>query len=465
MVLKDWAARLRELRQNIVDDPTTTEDDETVKYRYGVDGEWFEPDERKIYLKLKNGEVFESSEIAPENLIEAAYTNSNGDVIAAEDLEGATHPDDSWVLVPEGTPLAVEKDGDWYYSPTIELRDGTRMPASYLDDLVPSVFQTPDGRHVSVDDFPTTPEEIDESLYEIRTPDGLTVLVNSDGTVPEGVSENLESRQSTGRMPLLMNMGIDNPRGFWEDRAGNTMWGGDYDIRRNTFTEFVPKTVDMLLSSVPYFNPYSALPVTAGEMSPYLAGIDGNSYQPDYSKNFFTGATTGTFGTDQINRAQQLGGVMSPIVNLVAERIGSGGRAIGINESGKLAQLVEKYLGSGKRAGVANAILSGGREGMEEVLSAPWEMLSEGGFDEYAMPKYYNEVTGEFDFDPNGSRLKEFRDGLAGNFMEGASMGTTLSALRGAKNKASRISDIIKSTQYDKLRSGVDDLPDISDDE
>ena len=415
MASKDLYSRWTNTRRALADDQTTTEDDPEIEYTVRGTDQTFGVDDRRLFIRLKDGQVVDSEEIKPDNLTELAYTDKSGRIITTEDLEAASETaDPNVVLLPDGQPIS-------------------RDEIATLDIYV---WKTPSGKVVYEEDLPTTAEEMESMLDSIRAPDGETILVNGDGSVPEELVGNIESSQADQRG--FLNMGVLNPRAPWEDKAGNTaFFDEEYEWSPGNLSEVAPWMTDAILSTLPYLHPATAAVATVGEMTPYLYGLDGSSYKPDYTK--FADHTTGTFERNEdLTRGQALGGISAPIVYLLAERLFSGGKAIGIADEGKLAQLISKHLGTGKRAKLAQGTVSAGREGFEEILAEPFQRLQEEGWSTYARPRSYNELTGEVVVDKDAPvDWRDVAKGLATAGAEGVVITPPLGAMQSGISKLS----------------------------
>ena len=412
--IKNVNSTIANLRKDTADDPTTSEDDSEVTYTTPL-GEKFTAEERVAYVTLKDGTAITASD----------YDQMLKQLDKKEGIDVARLPDGT-IFTKEDLMKAVE----WGDSDHLMLENGAVYSRDELLNAELVGMHTPDGTQVMLADLPRTDEEFKEA-WTLRSPSGDTILMYADGTVPEELNGTLMSNQDEDRG--FLNMKVDDPRAPWQDKAGNNvfsaLWapftGEDYkyDISNSAIDEILPWLTDATLQSLPYFIPYYNYVTAAAEAMPYMYGLDGSTYTApgkstlDRLSNL---GEAGTYADDDITLSQAVGGITAPPIDAFAERFG--GSAIG--GSGF------KILNKTKPGKVLGSALW---EGLEELASAPSQLLTEDGLLHYGMEKHYNPETGEFEYDMSsaggflsGPALSSYAD----NFLAGTALGGALESVK-----------------------------------
>ena len=404
-IVVDATSRLQNARRHAVNDPDTWVDDPVYEYTL-PSGQQFTSEDREKYYMLKDGTV-----------------------ASHKDLDERVGIDP--IIIQSGDPRASMAQED----------DQGRL-------ILPTRYRLPDGQIIRYEDLPGTPEEWDAAVSHYAFPDG-TVTMKVDGTVPEesrnlarrqirsgesfdeAMEERMENRQrmiDQGEMedePLPKEsffrrfLGVANPRAPWVDQAGyNAFLDEEFDVGRNTFDEAGAWAADVALGMAPYmaFGPIGAGVIAASQAMPAIYGYDAATYEPVGQGFENLGSLgQGTFENRHMTNAQAVGAFTRPIVEATVERLG--GSVIGGLPKGMARAFDHPALSP-----VGAAL----REGTEELAIAPLEQLREDSVANYGRERVWNEVTGEWVYDPESARWSTMPEIMLNNFLTGAAMGGAL---------------------------------------
>lgn len=342
--------------------------DENAEWGYDVNGEMIPEDQ---YIEMgNNGELVE--------------VGTGGDW-------------NQWIAFPNGSRYSLEDYENASVGKVRPAEKGEEANSSYSDG-VPAVIETVklgNGDEVAYDDYMNYTVE-DEYVTDgsgrfnlvFKTPDGQEMS--------KAEFDSLEPEQTnTG----FLNFGKSNPDVPWENPA-----------------DFVPWTTDAILSSLPYFSPWTGIPTAASRTVPGISGFDPNTYDPE----------TATYEDTYVDNSQKLANIILPTSELLTEKIG------GITPSGMFGKLSTEARTAPGRLAKTMA-----EEGFEETLTAPLEQISQSGLSNIGKNMVWNEEEQRWEYvdTPGNERAMNVGSGIVDNFMGGAIVGGVIGGANMAAGK------------------------------